>query len=211
MIRRYFSLAVFILVILSFSNLSSGSALVVPVIFPDKELEEIVVWGSYQPADPGRVKAIEEEYRRIGVLKEGESFEEKHPEALTADEERFMWSGEKYCYEKKKNKEPVFDKRFRARLYDRRGKLLSEDFLRFLRPVEVHDLFSVVSIVSYIPYRKEGHRYRIVRLEGEKEVILRKSKVESKTELIRRYASRMRGRYNFNEKRQCHNIPGRRE
>ena len=201
MTRRGSYFAVFILVALSFANLSSGSALRKSVVIPDTELEEIVVWGSYRPADPGRVKAIEDEYRKMGFLKEGESFEEKHPEALTAGDERFNWSGEKYCYEKEKKKEPVFDKSFRARLYDRRGKLLTEDFLRLLRPTEVHDLFSVVSIVSYVPYRKEGHRYRIVRLEGEKEVILRKSKVESKTELIRRYASRMRGRYYFDEKK----------
>ena len=54
------------------------------------------------------MKAIEDEYRKMGFLEESESFEEKHPEALTAGDEKFSWSGEKYCYEKHKNKESVF-------------------------------------------------------------------------------------------------------
>ena len=207
MAKRDTSLSVLILLVLTCGYFSLGSALFKPVILPDKELEEIIVWGSYQPADPNRLKAIEDYYREIGILEEGGSLEEKHPETLDAGNERFNWSGEKYCYQKKRNKEPVFDKRFRARLYSKRGKLLTEDFPRLSRPVSVDDLFSFVSLISYIPYHKEGHRYLIVRLEGEKEVILRRSKIKSKAELIRR-TSRFKGRYDFDEERRCHNTPG---
>ena len=43
-------------------------------IFPDKELKQILIRGSYYPEDPERVIKKEEILRRRGYLKEGESF-----------------------------------------------------------------------------------------------------------------------------------------
>ena len=156
------------------------------LVLPDKDLEEIIIRGRYWPEDPGRVKAIEEARRSIGALKEGESFEEKFPEALRAGDERVGHSGIAYCYNKTQDKKPVFNKKFRVRLYNREGQLLTEDFLRLESP-ENNDT-SRIAMISYLPYHEEGHKIRTVRLEGKKEIFIGDQKIPflSYEELVRK-------------------------
>ena len=79
-----------------------------------------------------------------------------------------------YCYEKILDEDResaiVFNPNLRARVYDREGNLLAEDTLRDGNPGR--NPFAK-HIVAYLPYLRNGDvTIRIVRLEGEEEVIL---------------------------------------
>ena len=178
------------------------------LVLPDKDLKEIIISGWYWPEDPERVKAIEEAYRRRGLIKEWESFEEKYPEALRAGDERFSYSWWAYCYNETRDKEPVFNKKFRVRLYNREGQLLTEDFLRLEFPDSNNR--KIPSIIVYLPYHEKGHKISTVKLEGKKEIFIGDQKIPflSYDELISKtvppYARRG---YKFNEETQCHIAP----
>ena len=93
-----------------------------------------------------------------------------------------------YCYEKTPDskKEPVINKNLRVRLYDMNKNVIAEDYLRVGYFDKEHNLYFTV---SYVPYEKKGHYFQIVRLEGEKEIILWKPGVRgtallSKAQLI---------------------------
>ena len=218
-----------------------------PIVYPEKELAEITIAGHYTPKDPRRLERVKKEIIAGGKLKKGESFEEKYPEFSKRGDERFTVSGVSYCYNKKKAeyKKSVFHHNLilKARLYDKEGNLLEEDFLRLsysekydeqgryseyylkrkyeMRPKryqipEEHrntpedGLLDLRSMRAYLPYNKAGHEIRIVRLEGEKEIILSESaKVYNKTELRERSVRlntfwRMPTGWKYNEEAECH-------
>ena len=99
--------------------------------YPDKDLKEIIIRGKYVPEDKERVKEYERDMRERGRIEAWESFEEKYPHLLDKGDEGFTYTGEMYCYNETSEKNPVFNKNLRARLYDKKGNLLSEDFLRW--------------------------------------------------------------------------------
>ena len=147
--------------------------------YPNKNLKEIIIRGNYWPENKEHEK------------------------------ERFNYSEHRYCYNETKNKKLFFKKNFRARLYGKQGKLLSEDFLRF------NDLFNPKSnnfSIAHIPYKDNGRKIVIVRLEGTKEVILYKMKFSTQSELRQisdidnEFYRRMRG-WIFNKKSECHIAP----
>ena len=115
---------------------------------PDKDLKEIVVYSNYYPEEEDRPANYD-------------------PSMATRP---FQYSSDHYCYNKKKEKEPVYDKDLKARLYDKKsGKLLVEDFLR----KEEHPDPTVISLVLYLPYKevKEG-KIHIVRIKEGKEDLI---------------------------------------
>ena len=66
-----------------------------------------------------------------------------------------QYSDHIYCYKKKEKKEPVYNKDFKFRLYDAKGEMLFEDFLR----LKNNDHQDIHSVVSYLPYVKlNNHR-----------------------------------------------------
>lgn len=97
---------------------------------PDKELEQIVVYGYYRPKNPNRLDNFEQEVIRQGRLKPGEVFEEKYKHLLSSRNENFYYASMSYCYNRRPKKEPVFKENLRIRLYGKDGKLLAQDFLR---------------------------------------------------------------------------------
>ncbi len=147
--------------------------------FPEKDLEEIVVWGYYRPENPHRLDSFRQEVIRQGRLKPGEVFEEKYEHLLDSLNENYYYTEMRYCYYRKYDKERVFKDSFRIRLYDKNGRLLAEDYLRLIAEKE-----DSVSFAAYLPYHNAGHEIRIVRLEGKEEVLLEKLKFNPRSELM---------------------------
>ena len=117
-------------------------------VYPDKDLKEIVVYGSYSALGGGGF--VHSRYR-------------------------------KYCYNetKEEDKRAVLNKNLWVRLYDQDGNLLSEDFLRFggkLNPESQN-------VISYLPYHDEGYKFRVVRLEEKKEIVLKEVEIYTQEEL----------------------------
>ena len=147
-------------------------------VYSNKDLKEIIFRGTYHPENPGRAKEL---------FNHSKSRE--------------------YCYNKTKivDRKPVFKDNLKARLYDKEGNLLTEDFLRLWNPENYDEegrysedylkkrnytppgviprpiftpeegILSLRGVISYLPYDEEGYEIRIVRLEGRKEVILEDS------------------------------------
>ena len=142
-------------------------------VYPDKDLKEIKVYGSYSSIEGGGF--VYSRYRE-------------------------------YCYNEteEENKKPVLDENLWTKLYNKEGNLLSKDFLRLggkLYPESQN-------IISYLPYRDEGYEFRVVRLKGKKEVVLKKIEIYTQEEL--RELSYVDNEFNqregwvYNEERECH-------
>ena len=174
-------------------------------VYPDKDLKEIKVYGSYFAEDKKALEELKQElltnercdknditrrcvqpslpsercYKSDRIrrciqpsLYIGETLEEALRNRFSGlGEEGFSYSQyREYCYNEteEENKNPVFNKNLRARLYDREGNLLSEDFLRW----DGRSIPKSQSVISYLPYRDEGYKIHVVRLKGKREVIL---------------------------------------
>ena len=120
----------FVSIVLSCSCLEKTEPPPKPV-FPDKDLKEVIISGSYAPENKAKAKVREKELRSEGRLKEWESFEEKY---LYVEKESFNYAGKFYCYNEMQDKKPVFNKNLRVRLYDKKGQILIEDHLRLELP-----------------------------------------------------------------------------
>ena len=160
------------LVVFSFDSLAVSGV---------QELQEIKIFGDYYAGDPKEIEDSERYYRERGFLEEGETLADKPQTAHMLEnlgKERFR-IGKKsmiYCYEKildldeDRESAPVFNPDLRARMYDKEGNLLAEDVLRDGNPGRSP---FAKHTVAYLPYLKNGDVIiRIVRLEGEKEVLL---------------------------------------
>ena len=142
-----------------------------------QKLQEIKILGDYYAGDPGEIERSEKYYRKRGTLEEGQTLADKPHLAHKLEylgKERFRNSRVVYCHEKildiDRESAIVFNPNLRARMYDREGNLLAEDILRDERPGR--DPFLKLT-VAYLPYLNNGDvTIRIVRLEGEEEVLL---------------------------------------
>ena len=163
---------------------------------PDRDLKEIVVYSNYYPD--------EEESRPANY------------DPSTADRP-FQYSSDHYCYNKKKEKELVYDKSLKARFYDKKsGKLLVEDFLR----KEEHPDPTVISLVLYLPYRevKEGEIHIVRIKEGKEDLISILDCCASHESLVRAAAAYEFykkkggpfgfGYYRYNKELDCYLSPG---
>lgn len=169
------------------SIVCSGSCIVPntdpPVEFPEKDLEWIVVYGWYLPENPKRLEETLEEFLSRSPLEEGETIEEKYSNILDIGDEQIRFSGTRYCYNEvdRRGKTMAVFPYLKARLYDREGNILEEDFLRF-RPDDNNDDYYHFNI--YIPYHKEGYILKTLKIEGKKEKIFANKIVQTKEELI---------------------------
>ena len=198
MVMKILFFGLSMIILLSCSCLAAQHSNREPV-YPNKNLKEIIIRGNYWPENKEAAKEHEKELRERGLWKEDQEYEK----------ERFNYSEHRYCYNETKNKKAFFRKDFRARLYDKQGKLLSEDFLRF------NGSFNPKSnnfSIAHIPYKDNGLKIVIIRLEGTKEVILYTMKLSTQSELRQisdidnEFYRRMRG-WIFNEKSECHIAP----
>ena len=193
-------------------------------VYPDKDLKEIFISGSYGIADKKKLEALKKE------LIANENCNTKHEtcghklyssetleEALAGrfryvGREGFQYSYSMYCYNETENKEPVTEKsiltkeNLRARLYSKEGRLLSESLL-ILRKDDIHDIYFVE---IYLPYDDSGHTIAIVRLEEKKEIIIEERRMETQSKLQKSsevYMSFGNLDWSFNEQDECHHAP----
>ena len=105
-------------------------------IFPDTELKQILIRGSYYPENPEEVKEIEEDYRKRGKLKEGEILQEKYSWMHDIGKEKYTHTNVHHCYNvvKTTDRERCYKDNFRVRIYDKEGQMIAEDCLRLQYP-----------------------------------------------------------------------------
>ena len=180
-----------------------------PIVYPDKDLEEIVVSGYYYPQNLSYAKELEEEYYGRGPRDESfESYIKKRPYLLNRGKERFHPNPETiYCYDKIKEEEkPPIDRRLIARLYAETGEVINEVFLRLRHHSKTHN---ISFFNAYFPYHQQASYIKVFILKGNKEVKLARIAVDSQSDLRRksmRDNSLHKGwyQYRYNEMRQCH-------
>ena len=192
-------------------------------VYPDKDLKVIVVHGRYYPENKKALEELKQELltnercdkndRTIRCPRPSLYIGETLEEALKTryshvGKERFHYSRyREYCYNETEEKgtNPVFNKNLRARLYDREENLLSEDFLR----QDGRSIPGSQSVISYLPYLDEGYEFRVVRLKGKKEIVLKQIEIYTQEELreITHYVQNnitKREGWVYNEERECH-------
>ncbi len=99
--------------------------------------------------------------------------------STSGTKEKFEYKGSNPCYYVKKPKKgDILDKNLRARLYDKDGNILTEDFLRVW---DTYDKY--FRVISYLPYDDNGHEIRIVRLKDNQEVTLETIEFLSESQL----------------------------
>ena len=170
--------------------------------FPDTELKQVIMRGFYYPADPEGVKEIEKEYLEDGILKVGETLQEKYPREFKRATGRYDFTTTRYCYAKVKikDRESCYKDNLRIRLYDNKGEMIAEDCLRLDEDPNKYDelgrytedylkqyyqeypsthkktpedgILESRAIVIYLPYVKNAYESHIVRLEEGKEVLI---------------------------------------
>ena len=245
---RFFSYFLFLLVVLSCFGMTKKPTLKErsKPEFPDTELQQVIVRGSYYPADPEKVKEIERDYRKDGLLKEGETLKEEYPRQFARKRGRYDYTNTLYCYNEVKIEDRpncYYNDNLKIRFYDKEGKMIAEDCLRLQypekydeagrysekylreenapndyalpkRPVTAEEgILEGRAILTYISYNENSYAIRIVRLEGEKEIIIKSFSAGpyiTKSELIQRYGGSeyLNWGYNYNEETQCHISPG---
>ena len=127
------------------------------IVFPDKELQEIIFVGDYYPETKDR-------------------------------KERYNYTGERYCYnkteeEKKfKGSEETSKGKFKAQLYNKEGELLTETFF-IVKKVDT-DIMEIYDLRVYLPFQQGGYETRVVRIDKNKEIILRENILTPIEELV---------------------------
>ncbi|MCY4512755.1 MAG: hypothetical protein OXB86_03605, partial [Bdellovibrionales bacterium] len=100
--------------------------------FPDTELKEIIIAGRYSSGGQKSVEALKKWLVKEGKLKERESITKAlKDEYKDYIKEYFNYSEMRYCYHTANNKESDLNHDLKARLYDKVGKMLTEDNFRF--------------------------------------------------------------------------------
>jgi len=161
------------------------------IVYPDKPLQEIIFYGSYYPPEEDR----EEEYR---------------------------YSGQRYCYKRTEE-----DKRFegyegrllqgfedktttflKAQLYSKEDGLLTETFFMMQKQTENN----FYHVEAYLPYHPEAYEKHIVRVEGDKEILLDKEEVFSIEEMSSKttfyYPQYKSILWHYDPEVECHIAPG---
>ena len=130
-------------------------------LLPDKELQEIIFVGDYYP----------------------ETKDSK---------ERYNYTGEKYCYNKTeedkkfKGSEEISKGKFKAQLYNKEGDLLTETFF-IVEKVDTN-IMEIYELRAYLPFKKGAYETRIVRIDKNKEIILRENILTPIEELVHKVA-----------------------
>ena len=188
----------------------------------DKNLKEVVLLGAYYPKD------IEDETKRRQKKYEnciydwtirGDSNEEAMEyceDELTEEEDElktkdsFLYSGINYCYNAIKNKHPVYDKKLVARLYDKQGKVLVEDYVRCridLDGTANCDKKDNPSVRIYLPYHDSAKELHIVSLKEKKEFIVYKRDVFTQSFLTDTDSPTITHSYTYDKDLQCFIAP----
>ena len=190
------------------------------IVYPDKNLTEITIHGSYYPENKEKRKKIIEELIENGdcatdnscphsphYLLEGESLEEAlNSRYLYVGKEHFYYVYSSYCYKEKENKKYHMNKNLKARLYSQEGELLTESFLRLKKRNNENSYLAK----TYLPYHEAGDKIVFVSLQGNKENVFFETQMMTQDDLQNRSTSseRFRGQaWFFHKQIECHSSP----
>ena len=188
----------------------------------DKNLKELVLIGAYFPKD------IEDETKRRQKKYEncvwywkgmghsnkkamrycGDELTEEEDELKTKDS--FLYSGINYCYNEVKDKDPIYDKKLVARLYDKQGKILAEDYVRCDRDLDGTancDKQDSPEVTIYLPYHDSAKELHIVSFKEKKEFIVYKRNVLSQSFLTDTDSPTIIHSYTYDKEFQCFIAP----
>jgi len=189
-----------------------------PIVYLDKPLEEIIIYGTYYPEDRKKRKELIKELTEkepcyennlclsSPVLYSDETLEEAlNGRFATWGKESFSYSESYYCYNETEDKGYRIRRNLKARLYNKEGELLSEGFLRLRK--DSH--YNHYSVSAYLPHHEEGDKIVFVRLEGKKEKVFYEdehfmSKEKLIRENIRVYTMLPHLGFQYQEDIQCH-------
>ena len=115
------------------------------IVFPDKELQEIIFVGDYYP----ETKDSKERYNYTG---------KKYCYNKTEEDKKF------------KGFEEISKGKFKAQLYNKEGDLLTETFF-IVKKVDT-DIMEIYELRAYLPFQEGAYETRIVRIDKNKEIIL---------------------------------------
>ena len=196
-----------------------------PIIYPDKDLKEIIILIDYYPEDSKALEELKEELEKEFIERQnclndgdrtyercrgsrlftGETLEEAlRTRFSVVGKERFSkYSHIQYCYNKTEDKSYSINKNFKARLYSKAGEILTESFLRMKKDNE----YNHYTVKVYLPYHDEGHKIVFVRLNGKREVILYEKEMLTQP-YLEEISLPIRGfHWRFSEERECHSSP----
>ena len=161
----------------------------------DKNLKEVVLLGKYRPKDiEDETKRRQKKYENCvwywkGMGHSSQNIIEHCEDELTKKEDKlktkdsFLYSGINYCYNEVKDKDPVYDTKLVARLYDKQRKILAEDYVRCSIYFGVNDCDKKdnPSVRIYLPYHDSAKELHIVSLKEKKEFIVYKDDLLSQS------------------------------
>ena len=161
------------------------STIPTPPELMNKPIKEIQFYTSYRPkpTEKEKKRVIESYQNCVNTTYKNNPEFCKH---FSLNEHRLRFEGKSYCYEIKKDKESLFKKNLKARLYDKEGNILAEDYLRCDRNLdgtETCDKQSTPSLNFYLPYSKKAYKIQVVEIEDGKEIILNEKQLLSYNEL----------------------------
>ena len=191
-----------------------------PIVYPNKNLTEITIYGSYYPEDKKELEELIKELsengdcatdnscpRRSRHLYEGESLEEAlNGRFFYWGREHFNYTQSLYCYNETENKEYRINENLKARLYSQKGELLAESFLRLQKAS--HENYYHATI--YLPYHEAGYKIVFVSLQGNKENVFFETKIMTQDYLQERstsFEALKRNAWFFDKQNKCHRSP----
>ena len=157
------------------------------IVYPDKDLTEIVIHGHYYPQDKTKLEELIKEVienegcatdhscpRNPHDLPEGERLEEALDRRFQyVERELFHYSESLYCYNETENKEYHINENLKSRLYNYEGELLTESFLRLKKRTNENSYLAK----TYLPYHEAGDKIVFVNLQGNKENVFFETKM----------------------------------
>ena len=163
---------------------------------PNEPIKEIRFNAHYWPKNTEEEKrAIKIDYDHCLLRRQKEENPHKHCEYLKAREEDSVhFESKAYCYDIKQDKESPFKKNLKARLYDKEGNILVEDYLRCDRNLdgtETCDKETTPHLNFYLPYSKQAYEMKVIKTEGAKEIVLNEIKLLSYEEIRKSVYSKL--------------------
>ncbi|MCZ0932627.1 MAG: hypothetical protein OXJ52_05700 [Oligoflexia bacterium] len=163
------------------------SGISTPPELMNEPIKEIQFDVRYQPKHIGEGKRrVMIEYNNCLSRNRGRENLQEYCHIEVRKEDRIRFQIQSYCYDINQDKESIFNKNLKARLYDKEGNILAEDYLRCERDLDgtetCHKRTSP-SLNIYLPYSKKAYKVKVIKIDGEKEIVLNEQELLSYKEI----------------------------
>lgn len=160
-----------------------------PIEFRNKPIKEIRFYLDYE----SKPSEEEKQQERFIILYKNcliDNAERKNPHKFcdieVRQKDKIQFQRQSYCYDIDKYKESVFKESLKAKLYDKAGNILDEDYIRcgrYLDGVENCDEKTHSYLIFYLPYLKQAHKIKIIKQETDQEITLNEKELLSYQEI----------------------------